>query len=101
MKEGDILYLSQPGHIDKIVAAADIAHITKDVNSPMDPMFNDKEQDAVGPCNRSRYSTLLGMLIYVLCTRPDLSYSVNRLATRSSVSTDKDWQALQRIASYL
>ena len=41
MKEGDILYLSQPSHIDKIVAAADIAHIIKDVNSPMDPTFND------------------------------------------------------------
>ena len=39
--------------------------------------------------------------IYVLRTRPDISYSVNRLATRSSVSTDKDWQALQRIAAYL
>ena len=44
---------------------------------------------------------LLGMLIYVLRTRPDISYSVNRLVTRSSVSTDKDWQGLQRIAAYL
>ena len=101
VKEGDTLYLSQPGHIDKIIAAADIAHITKEVNAPMDPTFNDKEQDAAPPCNRSKYSTLLGMLIYVLRTRPDISYSVNRLATRSSLSTEKDWHALQRIAAYL
>jgi len=101
VKEGDILYLSQPGHIDKIVAAADIGHITKEINAPMDPTFNDKDQDAAPPCNRSRYSTLLGMLIYILRTRPDISYSVNRLATQSLVSTDKDWQALQRIAAYL
>ena len=66
----------------------------------MDPTFNDKEQDAAPPCNRSKYSTLLGMLIYILRTRPDISYSVNRLATRSSVSTDKDWQALQRVISW-
>ena len=101
MKEGDILYLSQPGHIDKIIAAADISHITKDVNAPMDPTFNDKDQDTAPPCNRSKYSALLGMLIYVLRTRPDISYSVNRLAIRSSVSTAKDWHALQRVAAYL
>ena len=41
------------------------------------------------------------MLIYVLRTRPDISYAANRLATRSNKSTDRNWQALQQVAAYL
>ena len=101
LKDKDTLYLSQPGHIAKIIATADIAHITKVTNIPMDPTFNDVYQDDAPCCDQHKYSGLLGMLIYVLRTRPDISYAVNRLATRSTKSTDKDWQALQQVAAYL
>jgi hypothetical protein len=101
LKDKDTLYLSQPGHIAKIIATADIGHISKVTNIPMDPTFNDVHQDDSPRCDQHKYSGLLGMLIYVLRTRPDISYAVNRLATRSTKSNERDWQALQQVAAYL
>ena len=68
----------------------------------MQPGFNDAEQDDSPklPAN-SPYPTLLGMLIYVLRTRPDIAYAVNRLATRSSIATEKDLLAIQQVIAYL
>ena len=101
-QEGDNLYLSQPGHIDKMVKEAGIDHITGDTNIPMSPTFQDADQDnsTLLPPN-SKYPTLLGMLIYVLRTRPDIAYAVNRLATRSSIATEKDLAAIQQVIAYL
>jgi len=101
VQEGTTLYLSQPGHIDKMVEADKIGHIKKQVRIPMNPLFNDVEQDKSPRCDSSAYSTILGMLIYVLRTRPDISYAVNRLATRSTRSTVKDFEALQQVVAYL
>ena len=42
------------------------------------------------PADKSKYATLLGMLIFVLRTRPDVAYAVNRLATRAAACTLKD-----------
>ena len=41
------------------------------------------------------------MLIYVLKTRPDVAYAVNRLATRASNPTIKDLSSLKQVAAYL
>jgi hypothetical protein len=41
------------------------------------------------------------MLIYVLRTRPDIAYAVNRLATRSSIATEKDLAAIHQVIAYL
>jgi len=98
-QEGENLYLSQPGHIDKMVKEANIDHITTATNIPT---FNDSDQDnsPLLPSN-SKYPTLLGILIYVLRTRPDIAYAVNRLATRSSIATEKDLAAIQQVIAYL
>jgi hypothetical protein len=90
-KDGDNIYLSQPGHIDKMIKEANIDHITRPTHIPMQPNFNDADQDDSPklPPN-SVYPTLLGMLIYVLRTRPDIAYAVNRLATRSSITYSLD-----------
>jgi hypothetical protein len=102
VREGERIHLSQPGHIDKMVEAAKIEHIIKPTNIPMQSTFNDLDQDdspLLPPS--SIYPTLLGMLIYVLRTRPDIAYAVNRLATRSSIATEKDLLAIQQVIAYL
>jgi hypothetical protein len=45
--------------------------------------------------------SLLGSLIFIIKTRPDISYAVNRLATRAQHATEKDFQSLLRVVSYL
>ena len=102
-KEGKHLYLSQPGHIMKIVEEANI-ETALTTRTPMATEFNDEDQNAsptLTKAEKAKYHTLLGMLLYVLRTRPDISYAVNRLATRTAISTQKDYNCLQRIAIYL
>jgi hypothetical protein len=101
VKDGDKLYLSQPGHITKCSNEAQITPATKPAYIPMQPSFNDDDQDQSPPADKARYATLLGMLIYVLRTRPDVAYAVNRLATRASAPTIKDLDSLRQVANYL
>jgi hypothetical protein len=63
--------------------------------------FNDEFQDASPPCDPTKYRSLLGMLIFLLRSRPDIAYAVNRLATRSIGATDRDLSAIIRIVKYL
>ena len=95
------LYLSQPGHIAKCAHEAGVTPTTKPSYIPMPPTFNDSEQEQSPPADRGKYATLLGMLIFVLRTRPDVAYAVNRLATRASVCTEKDYECLRQVANYL
>jgi len=67
----------------------------------MAPSFNDADQDQSPPADKKQYATLLGMLIYILRTRPDVAYAVNRLAIRSSSPTVKDYECLRQVANYL
>ena len=65
--------------------------------------FTDEEQDDASPCDKTKYQTLLGMLIFVIRSRPDIAYAVNRLATRCAGKgpTTKDLEALKRVIRYL
>ena len=48
------------------------------------------------------YQTLLGGIMHLMVkTRPDLAYSVSRLAEFSSNPTDEHWKALKRVLRYL
>jgi len=95
------LYLSQPGHIAKCAKEAGISPTSKPVHIPMHPTFNDTDQNNSPPADKGKYATLLGMLIYVLRIRPDVAYAVNRLATRATAPTLKDYDSLRQVAAYL
>ena len=60
--------------------------------------WSDDEQDRAPQCaSADNYRTLLGMLIFLLRTRPDIAYAVNRLATRCVGATTKDFAALHDV----
>ena len=59
--------------------------------------WNDAEQDAAPLCEGNNYRTLLGMLIFLLRTRPDIAYAVIRLATRCVGATTKDMDAITEV----
>jgi hypothetical protein len=101
VKDDDRLYLSQPGHIARCARQADIDPTSKPAFIPMNPSFDDSDQDQSPPADKSKYATLLGMLIFVLRTRPDVAYAVNRLATRAAACTLKDYESLRQVANYL
>ncbi|XP_019098309.1 PREDICTED: uncharacterized protein LOC109131599, partial [Camelina sativa] len=48
-----------------------------------------------------RYRSLVGKLIYLMITRPDLCYAVNQVSQHMKAPTKFDWQTLERILCYL
>ena len=103
-RDGPHLYLSQPGHIQKMAIEANIQDSAREVTTPMSSDFCDREQNDSPLLTldmKKKYYKLLGMLLYVLRTRPDVSYAINRLATRTAIATTKDYLCLQRVAAYL
>jgi hypothetical protein len=103
------IYLSQPGHLAKIFSCAKASD--KGADTPMSAEFSDIAQDNSPPLSRSKdapedksleyFQYLLGMIMFVVRTRPDIAYAVNRMAMRTSKATEKDIKALTRIAAYL
>ena len=71
------LYLSQPGLIAKLVATAGIEEDTHVYHNPMREDFSDEYQDDSPACSQDIFRSLLGMLIYMLRSRPDIAFSVN------------------------
>jgi hypothetical protein len=63
--------------------------------------FSDETQNESPKCDYKAFMTLLGTLLYVVKTRPDIAYAVNRMATRAVGATERDFLSLLRIASYL
>jgi len=93
IRENGSLYLSQPGKIAKLVEAAGLPTTAHTYQNPMRETFSDDDQDKSPQCDHTLYKSLLGGLIFVLRSRPDIAYAVNRLATRSTKATEKDMEA--------
>jgi hypothetical protein len=104
-------HLSQPAHLTKIFSFFQLTNETtiKHPRTPMSPTYNlnellrvDEEPSSSSPrCDSTLYRRALGLLIFVLRTRPDIAFAVNHMARRSTVCTEDDFQALKRIARYL
>ena len=72
--------------------------------TPMSSTFSDEYQDdsnMLDAENKQKYMSILGSLIFLLRTRPDIAYAVNRMATRTCRATIKDMYALGKILKYL
>ncbi|XP_019170558.1 PREDICTED: uncharacterized protein LOC109166124 [Ipomoea nil] len=66
------------------------AAVTQPVSPPTQPFENP-----------TQYRRLVGALQYLTITRPDLSYSVNRLCQFMHAPTDEHWGLLKRVLRYV
>jgi hypothetical protein len=96
--------ISQPAFIETVAKRFNIQMPTKPVTSPMDPnAILKRNETAIDPSMIDvPYASAIGSLNYIsVATRPDISYSVNRLAQFVSSPTIEHWTAVQRIFKYL
>lgn len=49
----------------------------------------------------TRYRCIIGALQYMIITRPDISFSANRVCQYLQAPTDEHWEAVKRILRYL
>ncbi len=87
LQDGSVMF-TQTQRIDDMVKEYELEDVPCP-QVPMDSKFSHEYQDDSPVCERTKYLSLLGTLMFVVKTRPDISFAVNRLATRTSGATEK------------
>ncbi|KAK6151891.1 hypothetical protein DH2020_014526 [Rehmannia glutinosa] len=94
------IFLSQRKYIQDLLAKAGM----KDAKGLTTPMVNSpplSRYDGQPFVDVSLYRSIVGGLHYVTVTRPEISYSVNKVSQFMQAPSDKHWKALKRILRYL
>jgi hypothetical protein len=88
------LILTQQKYIRDLLARTNMS-TSKGVPTPMLPTDKLSSEDA------TKYRSIVGALQYLLLTRPDLSFCVNRVCQYMASPTTLHWAAVKRILRYL
>ncbi|XP_022860639.1 uncharacterized protein LOC111381130 [Olea europaea var. sylvestris] len=73
----------------------------KPVGFPMEQNLKLTAEDGIDLADPTKYRRLIGRLLYLTITRPDISYSVQVLSQFLSKPKDTHWKAALRTARYL
>ncbi|RVW42410.1 Retrovirus-related Pol polyprotein from transposon RE1 [Vitis vinifera] len=73
----------------------------KPAETPMDTTVKLEESDGSAPIDKGRYQRLVGKLIYLSHTRPDIGFSVSVVSQFMNNPTEKHMTAVIRILRYL
>src|ERR1044072_7743493 len=73
----------------------------KAANTPMEPIKKGGAEDASQPTNKDRYQSLVGKLIYLTHTRPDIGFAVSMASRYMTNPTETHMKAVNRILQYL
>ena len=94
------LFLSQQKYIRDLLLQLKMDSV-KLINSPMATFF--KLSKVVGKplSDPFVYRSMVGALQYLSFTRPDIAFSVNKVAQFMQTPTDEHWSAVKRIPRYL
>jgi hypothetical protein len=95
--------LSQPGYTNQMLEDFEVDHLDI-ARTPMSTEFTDEANDKTRDLNyeeKMKFKKILGSLIFLLRTRPDIAYAVIRLATRSQRAKLGDLNAIIRVLRYL
>ncbi|XP_019190294.1 PREDICTED: uncharacterized protein LOC109184712 [Ipomoea nil] len=73
----------------------------KPVNTPMVPGHQLQHDDGVPLADVSKYRRLVGRLLYLTATRPDIAYTVQQLSQYIDAPTDSHLSAAHRVLRYI
>jgi len=77
--------------------------LCKPISSPLSTTekLSVREGDSLGPDDSTRYRSVVGALQYLTLTRPDISFSVNKVCQFLHSPTTVHWAAVKRIIRYV
>jgi histone deacetylase 1/2 len=75
----------------------------KPVDTPMSSVekLSIHTGEKLGPVDATRYRSIVGALQYLTLTRPDISFSVNKVCQFLHAPTTSHWSAVKRIMRYI
>lgn len=73
----------------------------KPAATPIEPGNKPKEQWDMTPTDKGRYQMLVGRLIYLSHTRPDICFVVGKVSQHMHSPTNENMQGILRICRYL
>ncbi|KAG8493305.1 hypothetical protein CXB51_010827 [Gossypium anomalum] len=94
------VHLCQLKYVRDLLARSSLLH-AKPVNTPMVSSSQLSKDDGDRLCDPTEYQSLAGALQYVVITRPDISYAVNRICQFMHTPTTTHMVALKCILRYL
>ena len=101
-REDGVVILSQSHYVTKILKRFSMSDC-KSVATPMESkLILSPHEDGATELTSAPYRQLIGSVMYLmLCTRPDVSYSVGLLSRFLSSPTDAHWSSAKRLLRYL
>ena len=94
------IFISQQKYVGEILKAFGMSEC-KAVVSPMEINLKNSIEDPSPPVEINKYRRLIGSLIFLCNTRPDISFAVGVLSRFSSKPRETHWRAGLRILKYL
>ncbi|MCH82053.1 retrovirus-related Pol polyprotein from transposon TNT 1-94 [Trifolium medium] len=94
------LLLSQQKYIRDLLVKTNL-HEAKPMSSPMVAGCKLSKEGSATYVDPSHYRSIVGALQYATITRPDISFSVNKVCQFMSQPTDAHWTVVKHILRYL
>jgi histone deacetylase 1/2 len=101
-KVSDGLILTQEKYASDVLKRVGMSDC-KPVTTPMSTSekLSVHEGDLLGPNDATQYRSIVGALQYLTLTRPDISFSVNKVCQFLHAPTTIHWAAVKRILRYI
>lgn len=94
------LFMSQQKYILDMLEKFDMSN-AKPTTTPMATSAKLRLKDGSQLTNATTYRQLVGSLQYLSLTRPDISYSINKLSQYMHLPTENHWAHLKKVSRYL
>ena len=94
------IYISQRKYVIDLLKETGMIGC-KPSDTPMDPYNKIGSKGNFGPVDKGRYQRLVGKLIYLSHTRPDISFAVSLVSQYMHNPTEEHQEAVNRILKYL
>ena len=93
--------MSQPNHLQVLFDLCGYGddHVGAEIPMPVD--WNEADQDDSPKIDIEAYMKLMGSVLYVLRTRPDVAVALSKESSRTHKCTEKDMAVLKQTVSYL
>lgn len=94
------LFFSQHKYIRDILTKSNMLG-AKDVSTPLSTTIAPKLLDGTSSVDNTEFRRVLGALQYLLLTRPNISFALNKLSQFMHKPTATHWTAVKRLLLYL